>query len=219
MQFPRTNMSRFFATLVCAILFPIAAVNAQQPARPNIIVILMDDLGYNDLGVQTYPEPPNQYPVSGPAPNFGPNTDPDIPGQNNARFLTPSIDSLATQGLTMSRFYSTRLCSPSRASLLCGRYERHMNITYVFTPNPSSGGLSTREVTLPEILREQGYATAMVGKWQLGYRPDQPIPFQMMPTRHGFQEFFGAPRSNDEPSYDLIKDETVLTPNFSSPVQ
>lgn len=190
-------------------------ISAAAPARPNIVVIFMDDLGHNDVGFQTYPKPPNHYPNSGPAPNFGANSDPDIPQPNKARLLTPAIDSLASQGLQMTSFYATRLCSPSRASLLCGRYDRRVNITSVFFPTDTTG-LSTREVTLPEVLRQAGYHTGMVGKWHLGYRPAAAKPFQMMPTRHGFQEFFGTPHSNDMANFHLIENETVLDPDFST---
>ena len=205
---------------LCLFSLVVAAglLRADPAPKPNIIVIFMDDLGYNDVGVQTYPKPPNQYPVSGPTPQLGANTDPDIPAPNKALGLTPSIDSLAAQGLTMSSFHSTRLCSPSRASLLTGRYDRRVNITAVFFPNSNgpSGGLSTREVTLPEILRGAGYSTGMIGKWHLGYKPGEAIPFQMMPTRHGFQEFFGSPHSNDMPNFDLIQNETIVEPHFAS---
>ncbi len=212
------NIARI-ALCLCSLVACLGMLRADSAAKPNIIVIFMDDLGYNDIGAQAYPQPPNQYPVSGPAPQLGSNTDPDIPAPNQALGLTPAIDTLASQGLTMSSFYATRLCSPSRASLMTGRYDRRVNITSVFFPDTRSisGGLSTREVTLPEILREAGYSTGMIGKWHLGYKPGQPVPFQMMPTRHGFQEYFGSPHSNDMPDFDLIRNETIVAPHFASP--
>ena len=210
------QLSRSFVHTAFISLLAFGAVRADE--RPNIIVILMDDMGYNDVGARTYPAAPNQYPNSGPAPNFGANTDPDIPQPNKAQFLTPQIDSLAAQGMQMTSFYTSRLCSPSRASLLCGRYDRRVNITDVFFPTYNTG-MSTREVTLPEMLREAGYRTGMVGKWHLGYNPTAAEPFQMMPTRHGFQEFLGTPHSNDMTGYSLIRNETVLNPDMNTAVE
>ncbi|MDP0492124.1 MAG: sulfatase-like hydrolase/transferase [Verrucomicrobiota bacterium JB023] len=184
------------------------ALVVDEAARPNVIIFFMDDMGYNDIGVQTYPEPPNFYPNSGPAPMPGYN-EPDIPEPNEARLLTPRIDSLAEDGLLMTSFHTARLCSPSRASLLTGRYASRMNMDRVFNGG-STSGFSTEEVTLPEMLRQQGYQTAMVGKWHLGYNASRTIPFQMTPLRSGFQEFYGMPFSNDQSGYRLIRNETVL---------
>ena len=195
---------------------------ATATERPNIILILMDDMGYNDVGRLTYPAPPNQYPVSGPAPQPG-YTDPNIPAPNHARFLTPNIDSLASGGLMMSQFYSNTLCSPSRAALLTGRYSKRVSVNSVFFPSSGAPekvkGLNTTEVTLPEILRERGYATGMVGKWHLGYVPTAHERFQMMPTRHGFMEFFGSPHSNNMASFDLIRNETIVEADFATPAK
>lgn len=212
--FKKLKMYRLF--LVSAICSMLAGISPAA-GRPNIIVILMDDMGYNDAGAMTYPAPPGQYPVSGPAPSPGA-TDPDIPAPNVARFMTPHIDSLASSGLSMTRFHSTLLCSPTRSSLMTGRYCRRVGVNGVFFPSGVGGqikGLNTREVTLPEILREQGYATGMVGKWHLGYVPTAPDPFQMMPTRHGFHEYYGHPHSNDMDSFSLIRNETILDADFS----
>ena len=201
---------------------PLLLVSEALAERPNIILIFMDDMGYNDVGALTYPAPPNQYPVSGPAPQTG-FSDPDIPTPNQARFLTPHIDSLASGGLMMPQFYANTLCSPSRATLLTGRYSKRTSVNQVFFPSHANAervkGLNTTEVTLPEILRERGYATGMIGKWHLGYVPTAHDRFQMMPTRHGFQEFFGHPHSNDMASYGLIRNETVVDADFSSPAK
>ncbi len=211
--------AKLFVLLVLALAS--ATVVAAQAERPNIILIFMDDMGYNDVGALTYPAPPNQYPVSGPAPQPG-YPDPDIPAPNHARFLTPNIDSLAAEGLMMPQFYATTLCSPSRAALLTGRYSKRVSVNQVFFPSGSGEavkGLNTTEVTLPEILRERGYATGMIGKWHLGYVPAAHDRFQMMPTRHGFMEFFGSPHSNDMASFDLIRGETIVEADFNSPTE
>lgn len=134
---------------------------------PNIVLIFCDDLGYGDLGC--YDSPTNR---------------------------TPRIDGLADEGILFTDFYaSASVCSPSRASLLTGCYaqrvglgagERHSVLFPV-----DSVGLSSDERTLSSLMKDAGYATACVGKWHLG---DQP-PF--MPSRHGFDFYFGFPYSND----------------------
>lgn len=201
---------------IAAIMAAAISCIATAAERPNIIVIYMDDMGYNDLGVMNYPGPPAG-PASMPlAP--GSSLDPDFPAPNAARFMTPNIDSLASGGLLMPQFYGATLCSPSRSSLLTGRYCKRVGVNGVFSPDASGDGikgLNTTEVTLPEILRENGYATGMVGKWHLGYVPTAHDPLQMMPTRHGFQEFFGHPHSNDMTSFSLIRNETIIDPDSS----
>ena len=212
----------FIARYCCGLTFLLMAGAAQLQAapRPNMVVIFMDDMGYNDIGAQTYPSTTNYYPDSGPAPK--PNyTNEFIPDPNQARLLTPRIDSLATDGMRMTQFYASPLCSPARASLMTGRYDRRISINNVFSPGLNSG-LNTTEVTLPEILRQEGYATVMVGKWHLGYGPQAAgvqNPFQMMPLRHGFQEFFGFPHSNDMSDFDLIRNESIVELDFDSPAE
>ncbi|MDF7823636.1 sulfatase-like hydrolase/transferase [Pontiellaceae bacterium B12227] len=181
---------------------------------PNIVLIFMDDLGYNDIGAFTCPDPPNQYPVSGPAPKPG-GSDVDLPDPNEAYGLTPRIDSLAEGGMKMTQFYASSRCSSARASLMTGRYDARTGVNAVFYPNHSTG-LSTTEVTIPELLRQSGYATAMIGKWHLGYNPNRHNPYQMMPVRHGFHEFLGYPHSNDMNSLNLIRNETIEEADFSS---
>ncbi len=184
------------------------------PIQPNIILIFMDDLGYNDIGSFTYPNSPNQYPISGPTPNSG-SSDPDIPEPNAAFGMTPRIDSLAKNGMQMTQFYASSRCSQSRASLMTGRYDARTGVTEVFWPNNSTG-LNTTEVTIPELLRQEGYVTSMVGKWHLGYNPNKHNPYQMMPMRHGFHEFFGFPHSNDMSDLNLIRDEMIEEADFAS---
>jgi len=123
---------------------------------PNILVILADDLGYADVGF---------------------NGCPDIP--------TPNIDALATQGITFANGYVTHsYCSPSRAALLTGRYQQRFG----HEANPLDNvvdSLAANQITLPQVLTNEGYATILVGKWHLGgNNPNQP------PNR-GFSDFFG----------------------------
>ena len=138
---------------------------SQSVARgrpPNLIIIFADDLGYGDLGCY---------------------------GSTN--IATPRLDRMAAEGVRLTDFHVTAsICSPSRASLLTGRYAQRAGLPFVLFPTERKG-LAPEEVTLAELLKERGYATACIGKWHLGFLP----PFQ--PTRQGFDEFFGLPYSND----------------------
>lgn len=157
---------------------------------PNIIIMLMDNLGYGDLGC------------------YG-----------NTVHRTPHVDRLAAEGMKFTSYYScSGVCTPSRASLLTGCYPRRVNLHVsglgraVLQP-VAAKGLNPDEYTIARVLRAHGYATACVGKWHLG---DQP-PF--LPTRHGFDEYFGIPYSEDMvplsqypdwPPLPLMRQENVI---------
>lgn len=142
-----THTSCAVAALAAAIL-PSAAIAAEaptrpQPIRPNVIVILLDDVGFSDMGA------------------FGG----EIP--------TPNIDALAKGGLAFTQFYNNARCSPSRASLLSGTYPHQAGLGHLESVEvPGSKGLhsklSDRVVTLAEVMKSAGYFTAMAGKWHLG---------------------------------------------------
>ena len=120
------------------------AGNSSRDERPNIVVILADDLGYRDVGYN-----------GGAAP-------------------TPNIDRLARDGVVFSDGYVTSpVCSPSRAALLTGRYQARFGLedTLAYAPMDSRHGLPTQETTLASRLRGAGYRTAMIGKWHLGSAP------------------------------------------------
>jgi len=157
--------------------------------RPNFIVLLCDNLGYGDVGC------------------FG-----------SGKHRTPHVDRMAREGMRLTSFYSTSgVCTPSRASLLTGCYPRRVNLHEnerggaVLFPT-SRKGLHPDETTLAEVLRARGYATACIGKWHLG---DQP---EFLPTRQGFEEYFGIPYSDDMtarkdrpwPPLPLMRDERVI---------
>lgn len=130
--------------------------------KPNIILIFADDLGYGDLG--SYGSRLNR---------------------------TPNLDKLANGGVRFTDCYSAaNVCSPSRAALLTGRYPIRSGIVNVLHPWQTTG-IDSSEVTMPEMLRDAGYATGMVGKWHLGHHKEH------LPLQHGFQEYFGIPYSND----------------------
>ena len=106
-------------------------------------------------------------------------------------FQTPNLDRMAREGMRFSSFYvASSVCSPSRAALMTGCYPQRIGLPIVLDAE-SEIGLSREEETIPELLKKAGYATGMFGKWHLGDRR----PF--LPTRHGFDEFFGLPYSND----------------------
>lgn len=128
----------------------------------NIVLIFADDLAYADVGC------------------FG------------ARDLrTPNIDSLAREGVRFTDFYVAQpVCSASRAALLSGCYSSRVGIQGALGPTAQIG-ISEKETLLPQVLKQRGYATGMVGKWHLGHLP------AFNPTRHGFDEWLGLPYSND----------------------
>ncbi len=132
-----------------------------KDAPPNLIVIFIDDLGYADIGP------------------FGSKLN-----------RTPHLDRMAAEGMKLTSFYAARNCSPSRASLMTGSYPKRVGIPEVLLPARPTG-INAAERTLPELLKERGYATMCIGKWHLG---DQP---EFLPTRHGFDHYFGLPYSND----------------------
>ena len=130
--------------------------------KPNFIIIFTDDQGYQDVGC------------------FG-----------SPNINTPNLDHMAFEGMKFTDFYSAAsICSPSRAALLTGCYPPRVSITKVLFPGDKIG-LNPDEVTIADILKGQGYATACVGKWHLGHLP------QFLPTSNGFDSYFGIPYSND----------------------
>ena len=133
---------------------------------PNVILIYMDDLGYGDLSFNGHPT-----------------------------IQTPNIDQLAKEGQKWSNFYTaSSVCSPSRGALLTGRYPIRIGLgaekKRVFFPE-SIGGLPTSEITIAEMLKNNGYQTGIVGKWHLGHLPEH------LPMNHGFDYYYGIPYSND----------------------
>jgi arylsulfatase A len=156
-----------------------SSARAREPARPpNFVVILADDLGYADLGC------------------YG-----------AEKIATPRLDRMAAEGVRLTDFHVTASsCSPSRASLLTGRYAQRAGLPFVLFPIEPKG-LAPEEITLAELLKTRGYATACVGKWHLGCLP----PFH--PMRQGFDSFFGLPYSNDSLKQPLDKPfNPVLAP-------
>ncbi len=162
-----------------ALLTPLAVTFASTASlaaaeRPNIVLIFTDDQGYGDVGC---------YGAEG--------------------FETPNIDRLADEGMRFTDFYvNCPVCSGSRAALMTGSYYPRVSMKPVLFPRDRIG-LNPKEITIAEVVKPVGYATACIGKWHLGHLPD------FLPTRQGFDYYFGIPYSNDmaiDPAMKLAKD-------------
>jgi arylsulfatase len=141
---------------------------------PNIVLILIDDFGYGDVGC---------YGATG--------------------FQTPNIDGLANDGMRFTNFYAAQpVCSASRAGLLTGCYPNRIGFHGALMPDDKIG-MNASEYTLAEMLKEKGYVTKAVGKWHLGHYD------KFMPLKHGFDEFYGLPYSNDMWPRDNVSGEKV----------
>ncbi|MFO0063116.1 MAG: sulfatase-like hydrolase/transferase, partial [Planctomyces sp.] len=135
---------------------------------PNIVMIVADDLGYADLHCQGAPYP------------------------------TPHLDSLAAAGTRFTDFYVAQpVCTASRAGFLTGCYPNRVSLQGALN-HTSRNGIHPDEQLLPELLRQRGYATALIGKWHLGTAPD------FHPLKHGFDQYFGIPYSNDNSRYHPV---------------
>jgi arylsulfatase A len=137
---------------------------AQRP--PNFIVIYADDMGYADIG-------------------------PFSTKQGADRPQTPNLDRMAAEGMRLTNFYTAQaVCSASRAALLLGSYSNRVGIQGALN-HTAKHGINHDEMTIAEVLKPRGYATAIFGKWHLGHHK----PF--LPVHHGFDEYLGLPYSND----------------------
>jgi arylsulfatase A-like enzyme len=157
----RTFLGIAGAAGVAAAAGPAAAWAAPARARPNIVLISADDLGYGDLS-----------------------------GYGRADFQTPVLDRLAAQGTRFTHAYSIApICTPTRVGLMTGRYPaRHplgLREPLTLTPADRRLGLEPSQPTLSSLLKSAGYTNGLFGKWHLGIQP------QFHPNRHGFDQFFG----------------------------
>ena len=153
--------TRILLLLVASAALVFSSCKKEEKA-PNVIIFFTDDQGYQDVGC------------------FG-----------SPLIKTPNLDQMANDGVRFTDFYSaSAVCSPSRAALLTGCYPPRVGIPKVLWP-ASETGLSNKEVTIADMLKEQGYATACIGKWHLGDKPEH------LPTSQGFDQYYGIPFSND----------------------
>ena len=136
--------------------------NIIEPAPPNIVFVLTDDLGFEDLS------------------SYG-----------STIIHTPNLDKLASEGALLNSYYSPQaVCSASRASILTGSYPNRIGFSGALGPN-SKKGINPNELLISEMLKDKGYKTAAYGKWHLGDNK------KFLPTRHGFDDFYGILYSND----------------------
>jgi arylsulfatase A-like enzyme len=161
-------------------------VSTATPSRPNIVIILADDLGYGD---------PRCF-------------------NEQSKIPTPNIDRLAREGMRFTDAHAAgSVCVPSRYGLLTGRYP----FRNTGTKNPTQGALiEPQRATVATVLREAGYATAMIGKWHLGFdggdQFDFSKPLRGGPCDHGFDSFFGQHASLDIPPYFFIANDRAVAP-------
>ncbi|MDG1943747.1 MAG: sulfatase-like hydrolase/transferase [Halioglobus sp.] len=141
--------------LVLVLLLAVPAL-ATVDERPNVIVIVADDLGWNDVGF------------------------------HGGDIDTPSLDRLAAEGMELNRFYTTPVCSPTRAALMTGRDPIRLGVVYGVIFPWDTNGIHPQEHFLPESFRAAGYQTAMVGKWHLGH-----AQMTYHPNNRGFEHFYG----------------------------
>ena len=171
----------------------------QSTRKPNVVLILNDDMGYSDIGC------------------YG------------GEVQTPTLDKLAAGGLRFSQFYNTARCSPSRASLLTGLHPHQTGIgilTYDSGPEGYAGNLNKRCLTIPEALKANGYRTYMSGKWHVSSNLTQPT--DSWPLQRGFDEFYGTiigagsfydpntlTRGNENVEHEARKDDFFYTDAIS----
>ncbi len=178
-----------FIGLVWVILIALTNLHARAAgaARPNLIVILADDLGYGDLGCY---------------------------GQRRIR--TPRLDRMAAEGVRFTQFYAgATVCAPSRSVLMQGLHTGHCRVRgNAGRKNPLAQSLRPDDMTVARALKDAGYATGLVGKWGLGDVGDAEPG---LPRRHGFESFFGylsqLHAHNDYPSFLWRNEERVPLPN------
>uniref|UniRef100_F7F9Q5 Steroid sulfatase n=1 Tax=Callithrix jacchus TaxID=9483 RepID=F7F9Q5_CALJA len=155
------------------LLFFLWEAESHAASRPNIILVMADDLGIGDPGC------------------YG-----------NKTLRTPNIDRLASEGVKLTQHLAASpLCTPSRAAFMTGRYPvrsgmASQSLPGVFLFTASSGGLPTNEITFAKLLKDQSYSTALIGKWHLGMSCHSKTDFCHHPLHHGFSYFYGISLTN-----------------------
>jgi arylsulfatase A len=152
-----------FVIIAIAFIASSCEESSQTSSQPNIIILFADDMGYGDLSCYGHPT-----------------------------IQTPNLDGLADEGIRFTSFYvPTPVCGPSRSALLTGRYPPRCGMPGNIGPD-TQYGLPLEEITIADILKQEGYHTMHIGKWHLGhYKPEY------MPTSRGFDHYFGLFYSND----------------------
>jgi len=143
--------------IALALLVGFSNTAIAKDERPNIVIFLADDLGWADVGFH-----------------------------GEEVIQTPSLDRLAAEGVQLDRFYSTPICSPTRAALMTGRDPMRLGVAYGVIMPWHTIGIHPDELFLPEAFQQAGYQTAMVGKWHLGHAQET-----YHPNQRGFEHFYG----------------------------
>jgi arylsulfatase A len=160
------------------------AASVSSTPEPNIVYVLADDLGYGDVHTLN-PE--------------------------RCKIATPNLDRLAAEGMTFTDCHaSSSLCTPSRYSILTGRYDWRTHLQHGVLGGESEPLLAPNRLTVARFLKQHGYATAAMGKWHLGLRFDKEDfskPITDGPLQHGFDYFFGISASLDMPPYVFIEND------------
>jgi len=197
---PSVALATLLTLMTTVVGSPVAPVRAAEPSKPNIVYILADDLGYGDVGCY--------------------NAASKIP--------TPNIDRLAREGVRFTDAHSpSAVCTPTRYALLTGRYAWRTRLQRNVIGPFAQPLIAEQQLTVAELLRGQGYSTACIGKWHLGWgwpKPGedgkrdflQPIPDG--PTTRGFDLYFGTDVPNYPPYCFLENDRTVGIPSVAAPV-
>ncbi|HWD90775.1 MAG TPA: sulfatase [Verrucomicrobiae bacterium] len=194
-------MKQLFAVAIACLSLVMLCPAAEIPttSTPNIVIIYIDDMGYADIGP------------------FG-----------AKGYSTPNLDRMAAEGMKFTSFYSAQpICSASRSSLMTGCYANRVGFSGALMPH-NKWGISSNEMTIAQVCKQKGYATAAFGKWHLG------DAIRFLPLQHGFDEYFGLPYSNDmtpHPRWQgdsqeqpfiklpLINQNTVVNPDVDDAAQ
>jgi len=154
---PTLMQKRIHIMLLAVVVAASSVAAVAQPNRkPNVIIILADDLGCGDMSLY------------------------------DGWIKTPRIDRMAAEGVRFTDFHSnSSVCSPTRAALLTGRYQQRVGVIDVIARHLDTPGLEATELTIPRLMKQNGYKTALFGKWHLGGEP------RHNPIHHGFDEFVG----------------------------
>ncbi len=190
----RVIVRAIFGLLICfsALLAPLAAQSPTSTAKPNLIWIMADDLGYGDLGCY---------------------------GQKV--ITTPNLDQMAAEGMRFTQFYSgATVCAPSRSVLMTGLHHGHTRVRgNAGKKNPIAQALRSEDVTVAKVLQQSGYRTALIGKWGLG---DVGEAESGLPRKHGFDEFYGflnqTHAHNHYPDYLWRNESRENLPNVVTPI-
>ncbi|MDM0015577.1 arylsulfatase [Variovorax sp. J22P168] len=155
------NTSRRTLPVLLVVLMAAAGIDVRAgnapPQRPNIVYIMADDQGWKDAGF------------------------------HGSDIRTPNLDKLAQGGARLEQYYAQPMCTPSRAALMTGRYPHRYGLQTLVIPSAGTYGLATDEWLLPQMLKDAGYRTAIVGKWHLGH-----ADYKYWPRQRGFDYQYGA---------------------------